>query len=65
MKGTNKLKEHMETFTFTEVFVNQKWINVCEHTVKMVPCGSLIKSHQGKEEEEARSKGNQMKIIWG
>ena len=39
MKGTNKLKEHRETYvlTFTEVFVNQKRINVCEHTVKIVP----------------------------
>ena len=38
MKGTNKLKEYMETYvsTLTEVLFNQKRINVC-HTVKMAP----------------------------
>ena len=36
MKGTNK---HMErnwyVSTFTEIFLNQKRMNVCEHTVKL------------------------------
>jgi hypothetical protein len=54
MKGTNKTKEHMEIYlyvsTLTEVFVNQKIINVCEHTVKMVTV--LSKIHEEKEQEE-------------
>ena len=44
MKGTNKLKEHMEInwyfSTHTEVSVNQKIINICEHIVKMAPSNS-------------------------
>ena len=36
MKGTNKLKQYTENcyvLTLTEVFVNQKRINVCGHTI--------------------------------
>ena len=42
MKVTNKPKEHKEILsTLTEVFVNQKRINVCEHIVNMMPCNSF------------------------
>ena len=37
----NKIKEDMEnlvdTLTLTEVLVNQKRMNICKHTVKMMP----------------------------
>ena len=39
MEGTNKPKEHMETYWYvlalTEVYLNQKRIDVCKHTVKV------------------------------
>ena len=36
MKGTKKWKRKINSYvsTLTEVFLNQKRINVCEHTVK-------------------------------
>ena len=41
MKGTKKLSEHSKLNRYvsalTEVFVNEKRINVYEHTGKMVP----------------------------
>ena len=36
---TWKLNWHVSTLT--EVFLKQKWINVWEHTVKIVPCDNL------------------------
>ena len=37
MKDKNKIREYMETYilTFTEVFVNQKVMNVCENLLNM------------------------------
>ena len=37
MKKTNKIKNFgkFDVLTLTDVFVNQKRMNVCEHTVKM------------------------------
>jgi hypothetical protein len=35
MKGSHN---HMETSTITDIFHDQKKVNVCERTVKMAPC---------------------------
>ena len=43
MKGTKKGRRKLNSYvsTPTEDFLNQKRINVCEHTVKMVSCDSF------------------------
>ena len=43
MKDTQKKStgKKMRFLTLTEVFVNQKRVNVCEYTVKMAPHDSL------------------------
>ena len=39
MKDTHKrAHRNLGLSTITEVFINQKSMNVCEHTLKMVPC---------------------------
>ena len=35
---TNTWKLILYILTITDVFLNQKRVNVCEHRVKMVPC---------------------------
>ena len=37
MKCTNKLKFNSHVLTFTDIFVDQKIINVYGHTVKIAP----------------------------
>ena len=48
--------------TFTEVFLNQKRINVCEQSLKMVPCDSFEYEPLGKEQDKRRSGGDGGKI---
>ena len=54
MKDSYK-REHgklIESFQHSQrTFVNQKRVNVCEHTVKMVSHDIVSKSHQGKEKK--------------
>ena len=43
MKDSKKKLQKLNSYvlTFIEVFLNQKRINVYEHTVKMAPCESF------------------------
>ena len=43
-KGTHK---HINLLTITDVFLDQKRVNVCEHIVTMVPCESFRKKPPG------------------
>ena len=53
MKLGNKRahRKLMRYFKTTQVFVDQKRMNICEHTVKMVQMTVLSKNRQGKERE--------------
>jgi hypothetical protein len=57
MKGTKKRtwKLNWYILTITEVFHNQKRINVSRHTVKMAPCEVSSKSNQGEEQKHFSS----------
>ena len=47
-----------------EVFLNQKRINVCQHTVNIVLQVNFEEEPPGKEQEEGRSGGDGGEIEW-
>ena len=50
MKDTDTQKLSCGVSIFTDVFVNRKSTNMCEHTIKMTQATVSRKSHHGKEQ---------------
>ena len=54
MAYINTRKLYWSLSTITNIFLDQKWINVCEHTVKMMPRGRENNHRKMKRSPEER-----------
>ena len=56
---TNICKLIQNILTITDVFLNQKRVNVCEHMVKIASCEIFERCHKGVAREEGGEGGEE------